>query len=270
MHKEHVSFSEIFKYHECKFRHKLTYIDENKEPKTIHLVFGNAVHDSIDATKNGAKNAWITMGKTIYKWIKENPIHRYKNKKGKMVEIELDPKEWTKQALGIYSEIFDWLDDKFPNYELIGSEIELYEPIQEVEDVKFKGFIDFFIKFDGNYHLIDFKTCSWGWNKEKRSDTYKQYQLTLYKNFLCKKMKIDPKKVKTHFVLLKRLPPKKKNEPEAYESRVELITITSGPKKMENANNWMLKQVKGMKKGLRLKNRTACKYCPFHHTKLCP
>jgi len=265
MEKEHVSFSEIFKYSECQYRHYINYILENKEPKTIHLIFGNAVHDAIDAVKKGkTKLPWITMGKTIYKWIQENPVHTYKNYKGETINLDLDPKEWTLQAFGIFDQIFDWLDENFPKYELIGSEIKLYEPISEIEGLKFKGFIDLFIKVGDDYHLIDFKTTRWGWDRKKRSDTYKQYQLTLYKDFLCKQMNIDPKLVKTHFLLLKRIPAKKS------ANRMELITITSGPKKMSNATEWMVKHAKAMKRGLRLKNRTACKFCPWHHTKLCP
>ena len=242
------------------YRHYLTYILENKEPKNIHLVFGNAVHDSIDAAKKGEKYPWITMGKTIYKWAKENPTYSYKDKEGKKVVVNLDPKEWTKQAFNIYNEIFDWLDEKFPNYELIGSEIALYEPIPGVEDLKFKGFIDFFIKVDGKYHLIDFKTCGWGWGSWKRTNTHKNYQLILYKDFLCRKMELDPKSVTTHFVLLKREPPEK-------ASRIELVTITSGAKKMSNADAWMKKQAKSMKRGLKLKNRTACKFCSFRRSR---
>jgi ATP-dependent helicase/DNAse subunit B len=265
MKKEHVSFSEIHKYSQCQYRHNLNYILENEEPKTVHLIFGNAVHDAIDAVKKGeAKIPWLTMGKTIYKWIKEHPVNTYTNYKGETVIMALDPKEWTKQAFGIFNQIFDWLDENFPNYELIGSEIKLYEPISEIEGLKFKGFIDLFIKIDDVYHLIDFKTTGWGWDRKKRSDTYKQYQLTLYKNFLCQKMNIDPKLVKTHFLLLKRQPPKSTG------NRIELITVTSGPKKMSNANEWMVKHAKFLKRGLKLKNRTGCLFCPWHHTKLCP
>ena len=40
------------------------------------------------------------------------------------------------------------------------------------EDIKLKGFIDLVIKTeDGKYHVIDWKTCSWGWDARRKSDS---------------------------------------------------------------------------------------------------
>lgn len=261
----HVSFSEIHLYSKCQFWHHIEYTLENKQPDSIHLLFGSSVHAAIDKTlKTEFKFSWISMGKQIYSWIKKNPIYKFINKEGKLVEQELDPKEWTKQSFKIYHEIFNWLNNKFPNYKLIDSEMELYEPISEIQDFNFKGFIDLVIQDEqGNYHIVDFKTCSWGWDRDKRSDTKKQYQISLYKKFFCQKLNIDPKKVETHFILLKRTPA-------VNSSAVELLTISSGPKKLQNANEWLIKQTKGIKLGLKLKNRVSCKYCPWNHTSLCP
>jgi hypothetical protein len=79
--------------------------------------------------------------------------------------------------------------------------------------MKFKGFIDMVIKTKdkrGNtiLYICDFKTCSWGWPVEKKQDRNLQYQILLYKHFLCKKFDLDPKFVRTAFVLLKRKPGK--------------------------------------------------------------
>lgn len=254
--KPHISFSEVLTYDSCQYKHNIEYIQGLKGPQSIHLIFGTAVHNAIESKKQFGKNlSWITMCKTISKWIKENPKDSYFG--------DLDKKEWMKQALLIYSEVFDWLDKNFPDHELVANEFQLFEPIKEHEDVKFKGFIDLVIKDkDSNYHIIDFKTCSWGWDKYKKSDTKKQYQLTLYKKFFCEKQNISEDLVKTHFVLLKRTPPKQ-------QEAVELYTISSGKKKIDNANTWMLKQISYMKRGLKLKNRTACKYCPWYKTEHC-
>ena len=50
--------------------------------------------------------------------------------------------------------------------------------------------------------IIDWKSCSWGWDREKRNSKLITYQLTLYKKFFCQKHNIDPKIVETHFALL--------------------------------------------------------------------
>ena len=38
---------------------------------------------------------------------------------------------------------------------------------------------------DGRYHIIDWKTCSWGWDAKKRSDKILAYQLVFYKHFFA-------------------------------------------------------------------------------------
>lgn len=254
--KPHISFSELYTYDSCQYKHNIEYVQGLKSPPNINLIFGTCIHEAIESRKQFNKtHSWVSMCKRIIKWIKENPKDSYLG--------ELNHKDWCSQALLIYSEIFDWLNENFPGHELIANEFELFEPIKEHDDVKFKGFIDLVIKDKSqDYHIIDFKTCSWGWDRYKRSDTKKQYQLTLYKKFFCEKQNLDPEKVKTHFVLLKRTPPKN-------ESAVELFTISSGNKKVSNANEWMLKQVSYMKRGLKLKNRTACKFCPWYKTDHC-
>ena len=79
----------------------------------------------------------------------------------------------------------------FGDYEVIGTEIALYEPMREVTldpNYRFKGYVDAVIKTkDGKYHLIDWKTCSWGWDFKKRSDKILSYQLVFYKHFFAKK-----------------------------------------------------------------------------------
>ena len=81
------------------------------------------------------------------------------------------------------------------------------EPINSFDDAQFdfKGFIDLVIKTpDGKIHVIDWKTCSWGWNAQKRADPMTTYQLTYYKHFYAQKFGVDPKDIETHFALLKR------------------------------------------------------------------
>ena len=135
-------------------------------------------------------------------------------------------------------------------------------PLEDVEGYKFKGFVDLVIKTpDDKYHIIDWKTCSWGWDSRKRSDPMVTYQLTLYKHYFAKKHNIDPKNIETHFALLKRT---------AKKNNVEMFRVTSGPRKTENALNLLLKAVYNISKKRFIKNRLACKGCEFYKTEHCP
>ena len=96
---------------------------------------------------------------------------------------------------------------------------------------------------------------------KKRSEKLVTYQLTLYKKFFCKKHNIDPDLVETHFGLLKRT---------AKENRVEIFRVTSGPRKVQNATDLLVKAVRSIFNKAHFKNRGSCSYCEFRNTEHCP
>ena len=133
------------------------------------------------------------------------------------------------QAKIISPQIIPALKETFGDFEVVSVEEKLYEKILNfsLDNLVFKGYIDLVIKTDdGKYHVIDWKTCSWGWDREKRNSKMITYQLTLYKKFFCQKHNINPMMVETHFALLKR---------SAKKDNVEVLRVTSGKKKVENS-----------------------------------
>ena len=129
-------------------------------------------------------------------------------------------------------------------------------------DKNFKGFIDLVVYTPDTkkYHVIDWKTCSWGWDSRKKTDKMITYQLTLYKHFWAKKHNKNIKDITTHFALLKRT---------AKKNNVEFFRVTSGPRKTQNALNLLLKAVYNISKKRFIKNRLACKGCEFYKTEHC-
>ena len=105
------------------------------------------------------------------------------------------------QAQLIAPQIMPELTKIFGEYEVFSVEEQLYQPITDSDTgYNFKGFIDLVIRTnDGKFHIIDWKTCSWGWDAKKRSDKYITYQLTLYKKFWCEKYEVDPKACRNSF-----------------------------------------------------------------------
>jgi ATP-dependent exoDNAse (exonuclease V) beta subunit len=156
------------------------------------------------------------------------------------------------------------LHEYFPEFELVSTEEGLMEPVRDFTDAEFdfKGFIDLVVKTpDGKVHIIDWKTCSWGWNMERKTDPMTTYQLTLYKYFYAMKHGVDPKDIETHFALLKRT---------AKKNVVEIFRVTSGPKKTENALNLLNKALYNINKGTFIKNKLSCRRCEFYKTPECP
>ena len=179
--------------------------------------------------------------------------------------VELDQKlinQMEPQGTGILPEVLPGINDYFEDgFEVLQTEESLYENM-EGTDYKFKGFIDLVVKTpDGKIHIIDWKTCSWGWNRQRRSEPMTTYQLTLYKNFYAKKHGIDPSKIETHFALLKRTAKK--------GSKVEIFRVTSGPRKTTSAMALLNKAIQNIENKMSIKNRLSCKYCSFYKTEHC-
>jgi hypothetical protein len=170
--------------------------------------------------------------------------------------------EMREQSREIFHKVFPALQEMFPGYEVYSSEEDIYEPIQELKFTRYlKGFIDLVIKTpDGKFHIIDWKSCSWGWDMKRKSEPMTTYQLTLYKKFFCEKHDVDPKMVETYFGLLKRT---------AKKDNVEIFRVTSGPKKTTNATKVLTDACNLIHKGIAVKNRNSCSKCPFNNTEHC-
>ena len=170
--------------------------------------------------------------------------------------------EMREQSREIFHKVFPELQNLFPGYEVYSSEEDIYEPISELDFTRYlKGFIDLVIKTpDGMHHIIDWKSCSWGWDMKRKSDSMTTYQLTLYKKFFCEKHGIDPKNVETYFGLLKRT---------AKKDNVEIFRVTSGPRKTKNATKVLTDACTSIHNGVKIKNRNSCNKCPFNNTEHC-
>jgi len=171
-------------------------------------------------------------------------------------------KDMKKQGQEIVPLILPALKKYFGDYDLVACEQEIKSPIEGFPNYEFHGFIDLIIRTtDGKYHILDWKTCSWGWDLKKKTSTEVTYQLTFYKHYFCKITGAKPEEVETHFCLLKRT---------AKEERVELFRVTSGEKKVKNALNILNNSVINISRGNYIKNKLSCTRCEFHRTVHCP
>lgn len=249
----HISFSALKDWNYCAWYHKLTRIDGiGGFEGNAFTAFGNAIHE-------------VCEKKLLKEEVNEDEyfIERFEHFLAELPE-EQDQKlveEMRSQGKEILPEIEDALEDYFGDFEVLGSEIPLEEPIEGEEEYIFRGFIDGVVATpDGKVHIFDWKTCSWGWDAKRRSAPMTTYQLTLYKHFFAQKMNIDPKNIETHFALLKRTSKKDK---------VEFFRVTSGPRKTENATKLLKKALYNIKNKRYIKNRLSCKYCAFNKTEHC-
>ncbi len=257
--RQHISFSELKIWSECAFKHKLMYIDQVKNfLGNEHTAFGTAMHHVCEVMlTEDTKQDYDQLFNV--KFLKE--LTQLKNKnvqlKSKLVN------DMRGHSKNIISYILPEVKKYFGKFSVVSVEEELFEDLDEC-DLKFKGFIDLVIKTqDGKYHIIDWKTCSWGWDSKRKADRITSYQLTLYKHFFAKKHDLDASNIETHFALLKRT---------AKTNNVEIFKITSGAKKTKNALNLLNQSVYNIKNSRHIKNRLSCTAgygCEFYKTKHC-
>lgn len=252
----HISFSELKNWSQCSYYHKLVHIDKLKGFEgNLYTAFGSALHTVCEKiVLKEVKDKKSLFQLSFSKEINDLPEKVKENLDNKMVS------DMRRQGDFLVDLILPALKKEFDEFEVVSVEEKLYEPISG-QDLKFKGFIDLVIKTkDGKYHVIDWKSCSWGWNFKRKTDPMTTYQLTFYKHYFAKKHNIDEKNVETHFALLKRT---------AKKDHVEIFRVTSGARKTENALNLMTKALYNIGKKKFIKNRLSCSKCEFYKTSYC-
>ena len=251
----HISFSELKTWNECPFKRKLIYQDKIKVfTSNEYTIFGTSVHETCE--KSLLKE--IDEGK-CGEYFETNFKNAIESAKAQTTIDESLVSDMVSQGKAIFEDLFSSIKAYLGEYDVVSSEEDLLESIRE--DYNFKGFIDLVLKTpDGKYHIVDFKTCSWGWDMKKKSDPMVTYQLTYYKEFFAKKHNIPLDNIETHFCLLKRT---------AKKNRVEFFRVSSGKKKIENANNLLTKAIGSIIGNMHVKNRLSCKGCEFYKTQHC-
>jgi hypothetical protein len=243
---------------ECAYKHKLVYKDKIKQfLGNEYTAFGTAIHHVCELAVVDDKVDMLEEFNV--KFLEELKLLTEK-------KVDLKKKlvnDMRVQGKNLLKYILPALKDNFSSFEVVSVEEDLLLPMENT-DIKFKGFIDLVIKTDdGKYHVIDWKTCSWGWDSKKKADRITSYQITLYKKFFALKHNIDPKNIETHFALLKRT---------AKSNNVEIFRVTSGPKKTDNAFNLLNKAVYNISRNNHVKNRLSCTSgygCEFYKTEHC-
>jgi hypothetical protein len=268
--KPHVSFSEIRQWADCPHQHKLHYVDhlDFSVPANV-LEFGTAIHACCENyLKTRVIDLSIVKSKLDEAWIRVTAREDYTPEKIRGFS-EKDKADLIEVSSQIMADVPTWLEGQFPGWQHLGAEEILYESISESTEVKFKGLIDGIIfvptpvrgKMKDVIWIIDWKTSAWGWNREKRSNAMTQSQLILYKHFWSLKHGVDPKDVKCGFVILKKAA--KMGE------HCELIPVSVGPVSSARSLKVLNNAIRGIEKGIDIKNRMSCKYCEFKGTEYC-
>lgn len=248
----HVSFSELSSWSNCSWQHKLRHVDGiDLSTPGWPLSFGTALHAACEHYLRTRKlDITIATNQIEEAWDKH----------------EFDDRDtFLQQATDILTDVPAFMDTTFEEWLYVDAEHLLYEPLN-VRPYAFKGYIDGVISARSKrgrrvIWLIDWKTSSWGWNREKKSDEITRSQLIYYKNFWTNKTEVLPKDVRCGFVLLKRSA--KPGE------HCELVPVSVGNVTTDRSLQVINNMVGSLNRGMALKNKLNCRWCDYRGTKHC-
>jgi hypothetical protein len=281
-----VSYSQYTMWANCPKQWKLTYMDGHKDfDPSIHLVFGTAMHETIQEWLQVLYNQGATEADKLdlNQMLLEAMAQEYKvmvarygkfTTKGEMNEFYQD---------GI--EIIDFLKKNRTDYfstkklKLVGVELPIYYPTSN-ENIMMKGFIDLvFEDQDGIIEIWDIKTSTRGWNEYQKKDKTKTAQLVLYKKFFSEQYGYPIDKIQVRYFIVKR---KLWEEAMFAQKRVQEFVPAHGTRTMRNIvtsfDEFISKSfnedgsynTEGEFLPIAGKNSKNCKYCPFNKSELCP
>ena len=201
----------------CPHQYKLAYVDKLKPKDTsIHLIFGTAIHDTIQQWLDKHYNEKKTLKSKVFDMhdvFKTRLLSLFKesiivNKDTDERTYLCDPdtlKEFYLEGCAILDHVKTYRNEFFPKngYRLIGCEVPL--EMQLTDGINFIGYIDIVVEHTATkkIFIFDLKTSKKGWFFEKK-DPKKTNQLLLYKQFYSQLFDIPEAQIEVEFLILKR------------------------------------------------------------------
>jgi hypothetical protein len=283
-----VSYSQYAMWANCPQQWKLSYYDGLKpDDSSIHLIFGTAIHETIqtwlEKHYNGTKiQGTVFDSDTFFKealirLFKEETLTQPDGTKGYVCD-QATLMEFYLDGIAIINYVRKHKETFFPQsgHELVGIEIPL--EVFLTPNIRYVGFIDIVVrqKQTGRIIIYDLKTSGKGWFYEKK-DPKKINQLLLYKKFYSDVYKVDEDDIDVQFVILKR---KLQENSQWPQKRVTTFDPSQGNPSVKKAVTHFTKFITdtfepdGTVRVDNLKptpSDKACRFCPFKNRKdLCP
>jgi len=223
-----ISWSQFGVWSQCPHKWKLNYVDKIRPGSdSIYTVYGKAMHEVLQTylttmfEKTIKEADEIDLGNMLVDKVKEFYAKGVVAANGKHFSTAAQLTEFCIQgAKGL-----EWFKKRRGNYfnkkgwELLGVELKLDETYKSVDVL---GYIDVILRHSitGRIKIIDIKTSTRGWKKEKK-DMLKKGQLIFYKKFIADKFDVDYDQIEVEYFIIKRLVWENPNFPISYIQRFE-------------------------------------------------
>jgi hypothetical protein len=254
--KNYISFSELLTWYECKFKHKLKYIDQIAlDGPNENTEFGQVIHDILEG---------YLKTKTLPDFeVQKQLLTELFNKLPKADELKDERELWQETLQPIAEQVPEFMTKTFGDWEYVAAEYEMFEPIKDEDGYFFKGYIDGIIKSGDKIYIIDWKSSKDFWDKNKSKDPKKYIQLVLYKHFFAIKNNIPLENIECGFVVLRRKVTRNNKD------RCLYIPVSVEDDQIKEATALIKKFFSSVKKHFYTKNRDSCRFCVYYNTAYC-
>lgn len=267
--RETVSYTELSSWIECAWRHQLKYlqgIELEEDGPSIHTEYGQVMHDALEHfLEKRTFEPYDDIRSKLKAMLEPLSESALKNQ---------DPNTFIASVEPVLRQIPEFMDATFgPNWKFYAAELPLFESIDGQPEKMFKGFVDamFMVpkppssstikRNPDELWIIDWKCSGSFWSASKVEE--KKLQLVLYKHYISKKLGIDPRDIRTGFVILKRSVTPSKN------GNIRLEEVNINTKTTKSALAQLSRFFISVKKEFFPKNRNSCKFCVYKGTRHC-
>jgi len=246
---KNISYTQLSAWSECPHRWKQMYIDKIKQPPSIHLSFGTAMHETLQEYMELMYNKGQQHADEFdaHSDFQERFLALYKadvDKKGEHFATQKELIEFTNDGLNIIDFFLKYRQDHFHKHgwKLLGIEMPiLLAPHEDYPNVKLMGKLDL-VMFDETMHRVviwDIKTSTRGWTKYDKENKLKTSQMVMYKKYFAEQYNVPVESIDVRYFIVKRKIPENPRYP-IMKSRIQKFEPSSG----KTTQNKMVKNMR--------------------------
>jgi hypothetical protein len=211
---KNISYTQLSAWMECPHRWKQMYIDKIKQPPSIHLSFGTAMHETLQEYMELMYNKGQQHADEFdaHSHFQTGFMELYKadaDKLGENFATKKELVEFTNDGLEIIDFFLRHRQEHFHKHgwKLLGIEMPiLIAPHEGYPNVKLMGKLDL-VMFDETMHRVviwDIKTSTRGWTKYDKNNKIKTSQMVMYKKYFAEQYNVPVDSIDVRYFIVKR------------------------------------------------------------------
>lgn len=273
-----ISWSQYRLWRKCPHKHHLIYREgEERDPPSKHTDYGSALHNTAEdwfsLIQEGKTPDFDPRARFIQHFVSiTRPNQEGKIYQGNGIFKKGEISEWAEIGKESIEELLAYVKANFPGWEIFSAEHDLMTPISDkYPEYWFNGFVDLILRRGDEFYILDYKTCSWGWGKDKIGDPYTMGQIQAYAYYFMRQhpdLVQNISQFKAAYLLVKKTAKS--------GARIELLGVPVRKQNVDEIQNGLdsmilaLQEGRHPARGMTNGECTAYGGCRFMGTEKCP